>query len=113
MQQLGILLGVSNISMAILFIMISIPLIKKTIKPNGTYGFRIKKSFESEENWYKINYYGGKQMILWSPLLLIIGALDFILPFSVNSILFYISLFGVIVILMPPLVMTLLYANKL
>ena len=28
---------------------------------NHLYGIRIKKSFESEDSWYKINEYGGKQ----------------------------------------------------
>jgi len=45
---------------------VSIPLVKHKIKMNHLYGVRIKKAFESEDNWYKINAYGGKQLITWS-----------------------------------------------
>jgi SdpI/YfhL protein family len=31
----------------------------------GPYGVRMKESFASEENWYRINHYGAKTM-LWA-----------------------------------------------
>jgi len=80
MQHPNILFGIVNISSGVLFILLSIPLVTKKIPMNGLYGFRIPKSFTSEENWYKINSYGGNQLVRWSILLICIGILYFIFP---------------------------------
>jgi len=80
MQASNVLFGIINISCGIVFILLSIPLVAKKIPMNGLYGFRISKSFTSDENWYKINAYGGKQLIRWSSLLICIGILYFIFP---------------------------------
>ena len=80
MQNLHVIYGLTNIFCGILFILISIPLMTKKVPMNKLYGFRIPKSFMSDENWYKINHYGGKQFIQWSVLLIFIGILYFIFP---------------------------------
>jgi hypothetical protein len=80
MKTANIFFGIVNISTGVLLILISIPLILNKIPMNNLYGFRISKSFISEENWYKINNYGGKQLIFWSFLLIVIGILYFIFP---------------------------------
>ena len=87
MDAVGISLGLTNIFVAILIIGISIPLVKRKIPMNHFYGVRFKKSFESEENWYKINHYGGKQLIAWSIPLLIIGVITCFLPLKENGLL--------------------------
>ncbi|MCP4755409.1 MAG: SdpI family protein [Proteobacteria bacterium] len=80
MDSLNITLGLSNIIVAVLIILISIPLVGGKIRMNKVYGIRFKKSYESENNWYRINRYGGKQMILWSVPLAILGVATFFLP---------------------------------
>jgi hypothetical protein len=79
----NIVFGLVNIACALLFIGISIPLIKRKIKMNSLYGIRIKKSFQSEDNWCNINEYGGKELIIWSIPIILAGLILFILP--VNS----------------------------
>ena len=69
---------------SVIFILISIPLLKRMIPMNRWYGARFKKSFESEENWYRINAYSAKQLILWSVPLLIIGIVTLFLPLAGN-----------------------------
>jgi uncharacterized membrane protein len=73
----NILFGIINIACALLIIGISIPLVKHKIKMNYLYGIRIKKSFESEDSWYKINEYGGKQLIIWSTPMILVGLICF------------------------------------
>jgi uncharacterized membrane protein len=73
----NIIFGIINIACALLIIGISIPLVKHKIKMNYLYGIRIKKSFESEDNWYKINEYGGKQLIIWSIPMILVGLICF------------------------------------
>ncbi|MEM7051003.1 MAG: SdpI family protein [Acidobacteriota bacterium] len=66
MSAIQIIVAVSNFFCAILVSAISWPMVRRRVKPNRLYGFRIAKAFESEENWYAINAWGGRQMILWS-----------------------------------------------
>lgn len=61
---------------------VSLPLVNHKIKMNHLYGVRIKKSFESENNWYRINAYGGKQLIIWSIPMILVGFACFIIPIS-------------------------------
>ena len=80
MDNSNILFGITNLSSGILFILISLPLINEKIPKNPIYGFRIRKALSSDENWYKINAYGGRQLFKWSCLLVGIGILDFLFP---------------------------------
>ena len=79
---------------------------------NKYYGFRIKKAFESEENWYKINKYGAKRFLFWSIPMLIIGAIVFFIPINEYSAVFWIFLLAPLIILIP-VIETLQYAKNL
>ena len=88
MDTPAMVLGISNICAAVAFILVSIPLLKRKVPMNRWYGARFKKSFESEENWCRINAYSAKQLILWSIPLLIIGIITLFLPLEGNPGLF-------------------------
>jgi hypothetical protein len=47
----------------LLLSIISVPMILKKIKPNGLYGFRVKKTLENPEIWYAVNSYSGKWLL--------------------------------------------------
>lgn len=79
MDTAALALGISNILVALLIILLSTPLLKRRIPMNRWYGVRFKRSFKSDDNWYRINAYAAKQLILWSIPLLLIGALTFFL----------------------------------
>lgn len=78
----NVVFGLTNIASALLIIGVSIPLVKCKVKMNHFYGVRIKQSFASEENWYRINAYGGKQLILWSIALFVAGLACFAVPIA-------------------------------
>jgi SdpI/YfhL protein family len=61
------------VCLGLILIGVSIPLLLGKIKMNYFYGFRIRKAFESEENWYEINSYGAKAMIRWSLVIIAAG----------------------------------------
>jgi hypothetical protein len=42
---------------------LSVPLILGKIPPNGLYGFRVKKTMENPDIWYKVNTYSGKWLL--------------------------------------------------
>jgi len=58
----------------------SLPLAYRKIPMNQVYGIRIPASFESEQRWYDINAYGGRQMAAWSWLIIVTGILGFFVP---------------------------------
>ena len=47
---------------------------------NHLYGVQIKKSFESEDNWYKIYAYCGKPLIIWSICMFLAGLFCLFVP---------------------------------
>lgn len=75
-----ILLGTVDIVLAVVTIALAIPLARGRIPMNELYGIRLRKAFESEQNWYRINAYGGRQLVWWSVPMLVIGAVSFFLP---------------------------------
>ena len=66
----------TSITFAVLCLVVfavSLPLYLGKIRMNGVYGFRIRKAFKSEENWYAINKYGAKVLMIWSVALMALG----------------------------------------
>jgi uncharacterized membrane protein len=49
----------------------ALPLIRRKVKMNHWYGFRIPEAFVSEERWMEINHYGGRLLLFWG---LVLGA---------------------------------------
>ncbi|MEI7637865.1 MAG: SdpI family protein [Syntrophus sp. (in: bacteria)] len=64
---------ITLIVLGIVIILISIPLYLGRVKMNGVYGFRIRKAFESDQNWYLINRYGARALMLWGMVLMAAG----------------------------------------
>jgi uncharacterized membrane protein len=67
-----------SIAFGILFIGISVPLVRRRVPPNGVYGLRVPATFADEWVWYEANALSGRDMILVGVLLVIVG---FALPF--------------------------------
>jgi len=94
----------------------AIPLLLGKIKMNRWYGFRIRKAFESEDLWQRINRYGAKQFIGWSALNLVAGLLALVLPLGTTpdrSTLTLLLIAPVLVNPAIPAMVTLAWAKKL
>lgn len=65
--------GLTNIGCGLLFIIISLPLVRRKVPMNRLYGFRFRRAFESESLWLRINAYGGRQFIIWSVVMTGVG----------------------------------------
>ena len=112
MDNESAMLALSNIFVGASIIAISIPLQKNKIRMNCWYGMRFRKSFESDENWYKINEYGARKMILWSIVIIVIGILTFLVPLETTKSL-RLAIKCAPLILIIPVIETWLYAKKL
>lgn len=43
---------------------ISVPLIRRKVKPNPWYGFRVKATLEDSDVWYAVNEFAGKCLLV-------------------------------------------------
>lgn len=80
---------ITDIAISLLFLALALPLLKNKVPPNGIYGVRLAKSFASRENWYAINRYGAKQLIVWSGASLLVTITGFFLPIQEASLSFW------------------------
>src|SRR6476660_6499302 len=80
MTALNIVTGACNMGTGLLLIAICVPLLRGSIRRNRFYGFRLRRSFESEEDWQRINRYGARWMIIWSIILIGIVIATFFIP---------------------------------
>ncbi|HUJ18404.1 MAG TPA: SdpI family protein [Nitrospirota bacterium] len=80
MDHESLMFGLTNVFVGILVIALCLPLLKNKIGMNYFYGVRFRKSFKPDENWYKINRFGARRMIIWSVVIIIIGMLSLIIP---------------------------------
>ena len=117
MNNENIYLGSTILAVSTLFIALSIPLMKRKVKMNGWYGVRIPKAFESEKNWYKINAYGGKRLMIWSSALALIGIAAFFIPLdqgsSSNSALRILLAFSPLIVVIPAVIEIIGFSRKM
>jgi hypothetical protein len=78
-------IGVSPLAVATLVGLLCIPLLRGRIPRNRLYGMRFAKSFESEENWLRINRYGARRFVLWSAVLFTTGLAIILVPLSESN----------------------------
>ncbi len=57
-----------------------IPLARGKVPPNRFYGIRTKAAFVSQENWYRINKFGGKVFFGVSIIIALVGFTGFFVP---------------------------------
>ncbi len=113
MDPISLTIGLSWLFTGTLSLLLSLPLITGKIPRNNFYGMRFPESYQSEEAWQKINTFGGKQMRLWSLLLLATGTLALFLPLHAHPArALFIGLFPLIFILIP-ILQTWRFARKL
>ena len=83
MNHANLLYALMNIASGLLFIVISVPLVLRRVGMNYFYGFRFRASLRSEDNWFAINAYGGRQLIICSVLMIAAGVGCLFLPAEV------------------------------
>jgi hypothetical protein len=113
MNKWSMIIAASNIGAGLVFILISLPLLKGKIPMNYFYGMRIRRAFESDENWYRINRYGARQLILWSIPVILTGVAALFIPFDEQKNLPLILLFAPAVAALASAFVTYRYARTL
>ncbi len=95
------------------FAVLSLPLALRVVPMNRWYGIRIPKAYESEENWYEINAYGGKLLLVYGLALVAFGYLarDAAPPPSSPWRAVYVA--GPLILVFPVLALIIYFARRL
>jgi uncharacterized membrane protein len=48
----------------LLMVVLAVPLIKRKVKPNGLYGFRVPQTLSDPEVWYAVNAHFGRRLLV-------------------------------------------------
>lgn len=107
------IIALVHVIAGIMVLTVSWPLIKRRIRMNAFYGFRIDAAFESEQRWYDINAYGGRMFFRWGLVIIITGLLGISL---LQKLLFTYAFASLVVILgglLISVIKTLRYADRL
>ena len=74
----------------ILFIAISIPLIKRKVKINNWYGVRLPQTMKNEKIWYAVNEKSGKHLFAFGTAIILFSILFYIGNFFSSTVSFVI-----------------------
>ena len=75
------------VAVGLLIVGLSVPLMRRRVKPNLWYGFRTPKTMSSERIWYEANAYAGK-MSVRAGTIFIAAAIVLYLVFRTNFIVY-------------------------
>ncbi len=92
---------------------IAIPLVLRMVPMNRYYGIRLPKAFKSDRNWYDINAYGGKVLLVYGVALTIFGIAARDWAPSPTSLWMAPFVVGPLVVLFPLLWLITAYARRL
>lgn len=108
----SLLLGMFNLVVGVVVVLFSVPMARGKVSMNHVYGIRLAKSFESEENWDRMNRFGGRQFLIWGIVLMLLGVVFLFL--DLDSSLEYVILLGLTpLLLFIPALRIVSYAKKL
>jgi uncharacterized membrane protein len=108
-----ITISITILSTGLVIFFISLPLIYRRVPMNNFYGIRIPAAFESNERWYEINAYGGRQIATWSWLIVAAGVAGFFVPDKDLSIYTPASTAVVLLAILIPLIRIIQWSRKL
>ncbi len=112
MDAVGITIGCGWIFTGLLCALLSVPLIRGRVKPNPIYGVRFRQSFQSDEAWFAINRFGGRQLAMWSMPLVLVGVVALFLPLRSHESLALVLGFAPLVFVLIPTVITWRFARQ-
>lgn len=60
------------VGLGALFVALSIPLIRRRIRPNALYGLRVRATFADEWVWYEANAKSGRDLLVFGVVLMVV-----------------------------------------
>ena len=112
MDVVSITIGGGLTLAGLLIIAVSIPLVRGWVPRNSLYGVRTPTTLKSDDAWFEINRYGGRQLIAWAIPLIVAGATCFFLPLQVHPVRAIVLGFSPLAILAIPIVRIMMFARR-
>jgi len=113
MEAENIIFAVMHVGIGLLLMAIAVPLKNGKVAMNHVIGVRMKKSFTSEKNWYLMNAYGGRQLLRWSSVLVLVGIGVMFFPFNGNELFIALFAFMPLIVLIVPTLLIVRYSKTL
>ena len=110
---LALVAGLSNVFCGAIAILVSMPLRDRKIAPNSMYGFRLPSTMRSDDAWYEANAFGGRRMIFWGRIVLVVGVVDFVAILLAPPLWFTIASLFVPLLLVVAAIETVVFARRL
>ena len=66
-------LSLAFVAAGALFAALSVPLLRRRVKPNPWYGFRVPRTLDNDDRWYTVNAYAAR-FLLWGGIATAIAA---------------------------------------
>jgi hypothetical protein len=106
------LIAIGDLQVGIVLFFINLPLALRQVPMNQWYGIRIRAAFESDQRWYDINAFGGRQFAIWSWLMTAFGVTGFFVSSAHFDAYAYGSLGAAILAITIPLILILRWSRK-
>lgn len=68
------------VGVGLLMVVVSVPLIKQKVKPNGLYGFRVPQTLNDPDVWYAVNAHFGRRLLLTGVATMLAALLFYYVP---------------------------------
>ncbi|HEY4415276.1 MAG TPA: SdpI family protein [Verrucomicrobiae bacterium] len=72
------LIALADLQLGVVIFALGLLLALRKVPMNDSFGIRIRAAYESEQRWYEVNAYGGRQLAIWSWLIIIAGIAGFL-----------------------------------
>ena len=95
----------------LLIFILSLPLAWRRVPMNRFYGFRTRAAFRSDQRWYDINAYAGRQLAFCSVVIVACGVAGFLLPDHIAHVYRWISYAVVLTSLAVVIIRTQIWAR--
>lgn len=109
-----------NLNLGILFVFLGgfvfalcLPVMLGRVPMNRYYGIRVPQSYRSDGDWYAINRYGGRQMLIYAVLVAGVGVGILFVPLRPGRVWFWAIVLAPLFLLVPPLVSIVRFARHL
>jgi uncharacterized membrane protein len=102
-----------HMAIGALIVVLAVPLLLRRVPMNHAYGVRVREAFVSQRNWYDVNAFGGKCLLIVGLFLLAVGYLGRALAPSPRSAWAPVYLLVPLLALIPAVAVIRSYARRL
>lgn len=104
--------GIVTAAVGLIIIATSLPLIYRKVPRNDVYGIRIHESLKSDERWYEINEFGGRELLKAGIVMIVSGLAAFFVPDRFIVAYVWVNLFATVAAILVAVVRTFSWARR-